>query len=674
MSAERRHLPVVSCSGLHLDSLGHYLAALGLLEVAARTWPSVRGAWQDETFCVVGGPEDQTALVEAVLDVARKRGFRRYDRAWMAAQGRDTKGASATNVAAWRSACSEEECELVDAHIVTLARLSFNPVLGTGGNSGRRDFAKGWSEAVSRVTQGDPKVIADLTAFLAGGACHELHHYNGGSWFSQRISPWAMVLACEGLPLLGGRVSRRLGASTRRLGAFPFTTEAAAPVRENEAGRTLAEIWAPVWRRPLAVAEVAALFARGRAEVGQGRAQAATSAAAFAAAILQRGIDAGVTELRRYLLTRTTSSQTFESTLAKAIPVQDTTARSTATAMERAVQIREALPKDERRAKRWIFRGLRGPVDEALIDLAARPGDLDAACVLLDALWRALERVDANKTYRGAQPTVRPLPTSWLEELFRETAPPAEAVIAMALASLLPSVKKPGHVATFLPYRLGVTLAPRHRGYVFPKEAPQRRVWTGASLDRDLGLVLRRRLLDASTSESPFVARTRAPLSVIAAFLHEDLDDGSIDRWLGRMCLFDWQGSARLPMVHASPLAATDGLVALYGLFKPLFHPWEARREGQPPPFFDPRSSATSAAALARIAAKLDVGDLDGAVAEARTRYRAAQRFPSDVPVPAVQMDSRRLLAALLIPTSSAPLVPLAKRWLAPERRKEKSE
>ncbi|WP_438040262.1 type I-G CRISPR-associated protein Cas8g1/Csx17 [Sorangium sp. So ce128] len=677
MIGKRQPLPVVSCPGLHLDSLGHYLAALGLLEVTAKTWPSVRGAWREESFCLVGGPPDLVSLARAIRDTVRQRGFRSYHREWKVPQKRDTKQSSAENVAAWRSTCSEEDRDLVDAHIVTTARLCFNPMLGTGGNSGRRDFAEGWAKATAKIDEGNPEIVADLESFLAGGPCAIRGDYNGGSWFSQQISPWAMAFACEGLPLLAGSVSRRLGANTRRQGAFPFVMEAAAPTRENEAGRALAEVWAPVWRRPLAVAEVAGLFARGRAEVGRGRTQAATSAAAFAAAILQRGIDAGITKLRRFQLIRTTSSQTFESTLAKTVFVRHAPGRAAALAVEGAVKIREALPKDERRAKGWIFRGLRGPIDEALINLVARPDDLDAACGLLDALWRALERVDVNKTFRGAEPAFRLLPVSWLEELFRDTAPPAEATIAMALASLLPSEQKLGKVAPFLFYRLGVEPSRKRRNHLaFPRDAPQRRVWTGAPLERDLGLVLRRRLLDAAAVESPFRARALVPSSTIAAFLRDEVDDEAIAHWLGRMCLFDWQAfQARVPSLKASApgRVPADGLLALYGFFKPLFHAWPAAREGEPAPFFPARSPATSAAAVARIAARLDAGDLEGSLTEARVRYRAAGRSPAQITVPPANVDTRRLLAALLIPTSPRAIVSLADRWLTPVRRKENS-
>lgn len=401
---------------------------------------------------------------------------------------------------------------------------------------------------------------------------------------------------------------------------------------------------------------------------------AATSSATFAAAIVQRGVDAGLVELRRYLLTRTTSSQTFESTLAKTIRLTHVPARAASAAVDRIVQIREALPRDEQRAKRWIYRGLRGPIDEALIDLAAQPDNVDTACELLDATWRSLERVDVNKAYRGSRPQFRLLPVQWLHELFRDVAPSAEAAIAMALASLLPSEPKLGTVAPFLLYRIGVEPARARRGYlVFPKEASPRRVWSGASLDRDLCLVLKRRLLDAAPLESPFRSRARVPIAAIAAFLSGDLDGEAIGRWLCRMCLFDWQAGVRAPAVSVSYHAPVDGLFALYGFFKPLFHAWPAHDDKERA-LFTKGSRASSAAAVARVATRLDAGDVEGALGEARARYRAGGRFPTQIVVPSTNVDTARLLAALLMPTSSRHLLNLAERWLGPERRKDNPE
>ncbi len=389
---------------------------------------------------------------------------------------------------------------------------------------------------------------------------------------------------------------------------------------------------------------------------------------------MQRGVDAGVTELRRFLLVHTTSSQTFESTLAKTIRLDRQPARTTATAVERAVHLRDRLPQDERRNERWTFRGLRGPIDEALVDLAAMPDDLDAACALMDALWRALARVDDNKTFRGKRVAFRLLPAAWWTDLFAQTAPPPEAVLAMALASLQPSAPDGSGAASFLPYRLGVEpVGRRGEWFEFPKEAPQRRVWTGSDLVRDLGLVLRRRLFEAEGRASPLRATRSAPLSTIASFLRGELDDEAIARWLGRMCLFDWQWPGAAPWERAAASEPADAAMLLYGLLKPLFYPGPVQGRANEQPLIDPKSHAGSYAALARIAARLHAGQVEGAVEEARSRYRAAGRFPAAMAVSPDVTDPGRLLAALLIPTSPSPLLPLARRWLVPERMKETS-
>ena len=662
----RAPLAVVACPGLHLDSLGRYLAALGLLEVATRRWPHTRGAWGDEGFLLVGGPDTRELLVEGILEVARTTGFRRYDRIWKESQGRDTKDGVASNVAAFRAGCSEYECELLDAHLISAARLCFNPVLGTGGNSGRRDFSNGWADALEEVRR--QRSEPDLAGFLFGGSCSTMGHWNAASWFSDSIPAWAMVLACEGLPLLAGRVSRRLGANARRLGAFPFTTEAAAPVRENEAGRSLAEIWAPVWRRPLTVAESSGLFARGRAELG--RAQAVT-AASFAGSILQRGVDAGIAEFRRYVLTRTTSSQTFESTLAKTVVVREKQVQATADAVERVVLLRERLPRDEQR----IFRGLRGPIDEALVDLAANPENAESAHSLMDNISLALDRVDRNKSLRSSNIAYRLLPAEWLTDLFTRVRPPREAIIAAAVASLQASEMRGSKVAAFVPYRLGVESKGRRREwYVFPTEAPQRRVWTGSDLVRDLGLVLRRRLVEATVLELPFQATVFAPLSVVASFLRGELDDHEIARWMSRMSLFNWQRSVPVLGQETAALGPVDGVVSLFCFLKPLFDPRLVGDHRVKPAFFDPKSRTGGSAGLGRIAAQLEVGHVASAIAEARIRYRVRGRTPATIDSSIGVSDPARLLAALLIPTSSVALLPIARRWLAPERSKETSQ
>ncbi len=59
----------------------------------------------------------------------------------------------------------------------------------------------------------------------------------------------------------------------------------------------------------MTLSEARALFARGRAEV---RGRGAITPAAFATAIVERGVDAGITGFLRFSLGHTTSANTFE--------------------------------------------------------------------------------------------------------------------------------------------------------------------------------------------------------------------------------------------------------------------------------------------------------------------------------------------------------------------------
>lgn len=301
MAAELR-LPVLALPGLSADSLGNYLASLGLLRVLSRKWPSTRIAWRDEVLQVVGGPPTLDALLDELVRIAKtqvdsevsKREWTQYDKAWSEAQKKGTKAKSGAPLALWQAEAPEAQLPFFAAHVVPHARVSFNPLLGSGGNAGKRDFSKGWREAAASLAttqkQADEQYRAAITkakedcekahakagtkkteaarekAFAAANEKYqavitaaedvrravvaprddlrclllglptrrEPSGFNGGSWFSDatklynsgqsparegQISPWAMVLACEGLCFLAGGASRRLGARSARASA-----------------------------------------------------------------------------------------------------------------------------------------------------------------------------------------------------------------------------------------------------------------------------------------------------------------------------------------------------------------------------------------------------------------------------------------------------------------------
>lgn len=691
-SKTQRSSPVIALPGLHLDTLGHYFAAIGLLRLTARKSPAVRGCWRDGAFALIDGPSNFDALIAYVSRIGSSQEWTPYAKPWDAFQKKDREAKGSDNSAVWRAReASEREAVLFQSHLATGTRLRFNPLFGTGGNAGKRFFAVGWAKAAGLIANpprhwNREKLRDDLMAFLLGGSCVCLGDFNAASWFSAankifnsgmknafregQITPWAMLLACEAFPVLAGAASRQLGAHGRATGAFPFVTQAAAPENEQEAGRVIGEFWAPVWSRPFTVSEMTALFQRGKAEIdGRG----AITSAAFAAAIMRRGIDFGIAEFRRFLLMKTTSEKTFESHLGAAIEVMSEERAIQSRAVRIALALRDRLPRDSKKGKRWVYRGLQGPVDRALVELAEGGGREELrgerGLALVDALFTALHRVDYNKNYRAENVRFELLPPTWLGALIGEHDRTREVRLAMAIASLrtarlenpTPDTRKKAP-SILLSYRLGVITAGRFCSV--PESVPFRRVWSPRALPENLCAVLQRRLTETHEGAlPPFDATVHAPFADVIDWLRGEVDETALARWLDRCCLFDW--SARdLPQISSrAPSDPADSIHALYVFFRPLFDPKALGTIRDPATTEPPKTGP-----LRSIAAMLARGEVAGAWGVARGAYARLGVPIADFPIwqSFNLSNAQRLLAALLIPVRAHRIAGEFRRWQSP--------
>ncbi len=722
MTADSVKLPVVPIPGLPPDSLGNYLASIGLLRSLARKWPSVRIAWRDNALQVVGGPSTLGELCGGLMCIAAKRAWTPYERGWADAQKKSTKAKSGRALALWQASAEECTLELFTAHAVPAARISFNPILGSGGNAGKRDFSDGWEQAIdalaapigaatkkvskhgTKTTNSPESAILDeskrkhleIEALLLGKPMTwMLEKLNAASWFSNAnklynsgqepyregfLSPWAMALACEGLAFLGGGVSRRLGARAYAVGAFPFVTRAAAPNVSEEAGRDLAEVWAPIWERPMTVPEVRALFARGRAEV-QGRGVLTPSA--FATAIVRRGVDAGILEFRRFILGRTTSANTFEPRCEgvfrmprpageAGIPLLSASPTALSTALRRLLDLVDRLPNDRKVGGRWRFVGLRGPIEGAMLRLVAVPEDPEATRAVLDAVVSSLDRIDRNRSFREARVSWEPLPVEWLPSLFTSEAPSVEARLAMAMVSAFP-VSRP-----FTLYRFGVDW----KGSRFEhSERPAARwVWGPGLLPRVLSDVLNRRTLDWESArkaqrsqEEPVRLMMPATRAHVSQWLDGIVDERLLAQWTSRLALFDWRWLHKKVRALAQPSGDSSEVSAalcLFGLFQPLFdqRPVKLRSRSSQRDVLDFESGARTPGVARTLAASLRAGQLDAAVHLASNRYAIAGTPLSRMSVQWNIGDPERLLASLLFTVAERDRTDLIERWLRPQR------
>jgi len=691
--AER--LPAIPIPGLSPDSLGNYLASLGLLRVCSRKWPTTRIAWRDEVLQVVGGPATLDELLDELMRVASGRAWTQYDKAWSNDQKRGTKAKSGDPLALWQASASEDLLALFAAHAVPHARVSYNPLLGSGGNAGKRDFAKGWKAAVDALAappkKGPDPRRTSLSALLTGLPVDwVLDKLAAGSWFADatkvynsgqtparnsQASPWAMALACEGLPLLAGGASRRLGARTRAVGAFPFVTQPVAASAEKEADRFRGEIWAPLWARPMTLPEVSALFQRGRAELaGRG----ALTPAAFATAIHKRGVDAGIDEFRRFMLGRTTSGNTFEPRLEGRFSLAASVVNpSTSLVLERVTLLIEhrRFPRDGKR-----FAGLRGPVESALLDLAAAPDRPEAGIALLDAVVSALDRIDRIRSFREKRIQWEPLPIEWLPWWFAGEASGVEARLALALVSGF------SESLPFTAFRFGVSWAAdgnidgraRPRRFEHPKVAPARWVWGPGELSRVLGAVLSRRLLDEPKLDVPgksWRGRAQLPASAdhLRCWLAGDVDESLLAAWLSRLALFDWTRVPDDVRALAAPAPApwsADGELALIGLAQPIV---DRRRlvvdAVSPDDLLDQERGARTPEAARALVTLMRSGNLDAALRLAASRYAMAGARLATFDANWRTYDPDRLVAALLFPLSGRQRATLFQRWLRFRRR-----
>jgi CRISPR-associated protein Csx17 len=670
---------------------------------------------------VVGGPTTLDGLLDELVRIAgtqcdsdlSKREWTQYDKAWSDAQKKGTKAKSGAPLALFQAQAPEDQLPFFAAHAVPHVRVSFNPLLGSGGNAGRRDFAAGWRKAVEALAAGPspPKGRrATMSVTSASSAVPSDERKNAlrawlldqpvtwmveqlaaGSWFSAateiynsgqsparkgQLCPWAMALACEGLAFLAGGASRRLGArAARAVGAFPFITQPIAASAEKEADRLRGEIWTPLWSRPMSLGEASTLFSRGRAEL---RERGAVTPAAFATAIRKRGVDAGVSEFLRYTLGRTTSSNTFEPRLAARFSLgteSDRVGDVAATTLDRVTALIEqrGFPRDGKR-----FVGLRGPIESALLDVAAEPNRSEACIALLDAVVSALDRIDRNRSFREGKVRWEPLPLKWLPSLFAEELPRVEVRLALSLVSAF-SVVQP-----FATYRFGVEwkYGPAYANYTHTERPPARWVWGAGELARNLAVVLSRSLLDRAANVDRPVPFGRAPLAATTAqvrqWLAGEVDESLLSAWLSRLALFDWRGvpqEVRALAPAEDTASRADGELALLGLLQPLIDQRPlVIRDLSPNDLLSAETGARTTGVARSILTLCRVGNLDATLRLANSRYAMAGARLATFDVSFATHDPDRLVAALLFAISDRDRADLFNRWLRPRRRPQRGK
>jgi CRISPR-associated protein Csx17 len=487
----------------------------------------------------------------------------------------------------FRNRCPDAVLPWIDATVVLAGEQpSFPPLLGTGGNDGRLDFSTNFHERLLEVL--DPAVpgrarsafcardliagteterlasapVGQFDPALAGG--------QGSSPFGAAdslVNPWEYVLLVEGALLFASGTVRRHQYDAARA-ARPFTVSFSADGSESGAAReeSRGEVWAPVWSRPLTLAEIRQLFGEARASW---RGRPAQQAVEFYAATRTLGVARGIDEFVRYGLQRRNGLAFV------AVPLD-------------RVRVREELAPAVRlvaRVEDWASRARGADTSAAvaravrLFDRAhlsfARDGRAESLRDLLAALTAFELAIGRSGRARDKIPVNRPPHArDFLNEFVRDGSSP-ELRIAVGIASCAAEV--------------GNGLARTMRQILLPADpaepAHPRGRWRDSPVVPGFGLrplrqvlanVLAWRSRSAASEQGvgefrgvPTFRRTprfrygiEVPASDLHAFALGQLDDAALDVWLRACLALDWRGAEyRWPVVEPATLVPTLGLL-----------------------------------------------------------------------------------------------------------------
>lgn len=460
-------------------------------------------------------------------------------------------------------------------------KVSFFPLLGTGGNDGRLDFTNNFMQRVAEVISFDddslpPATSADLlrSAVFAdalvtlgktaigqfnpggiGGANGTQGRFEAGS----QVNPWDFVLMIEGALLFAGSLARRQGVASSWRAVFPFSVESVAvgygssTATEETTDGSRAELWLPLWEQSATLGELRQLFAEGRAQLGK---RQAGNAVEFALAVNLLGVNRGISSFSRYGFLKRNGLAFLAAPLGR-IPVQP---RPQARLLDDPAltgwldRWRRGTSDKSRTPQRYQA-ALRG-IDRAMFEFACRSEETSEASRqrltrVLRELGRA-ERTLATGLAFADDKYIQPLQKLSADWLHQANDVSAEFRLASSLAGIRGVSGSAGPLRTHLePVEFRGTRCDWSPGSTSA-------VWTVGTLEDNLAAVFRRRQLEAFQSGSrvvgvPLSSARYAPLADVIAFLHGDTDDDKLTDLLWALCGVNWSDRSIDPFFQDVP-------------------------------------------------------------------------------------------------------------------------
>jgi CRISPR-associated protein Csx17 len=543
----------------------------------------------------------------------------------------------------------------------------YPPLLGTGGNDGRLDFTNNFLQrlvslidcksggATLLARQQLPEslfgiatpgqVSAAIGQFSPGGAGGP----NGTTGFDSKsgFNPWDFVFMLEGAVLFAAAATRRLESDDKSALSYPFTVRTTGSSDGNTApgdeSAARAEIWMPLWDHPTSLDELRALLSEGRATLHR---RPARDGLDFVRAVSQLGVQRGIRSFQRYgFLMR--SGKAYLATPLNRIQVERNPAADLINELDDHYWLQRFRSLARRNETPARLRSLVRRLEDALFDLSRFPGPHYVQQVLI-VLGLAQGYLASSPGAREHCPPVPRLKVDWSFAADDGSAP---FRVAAALAGLhLQSDDEPRRPV--MPMVLHFAPVDQDMKAGWPKDPNSAAmVWHTGDLSRNLYAVAQRRLLDAQRggdAGKPFAHFATASLAHIADWLASPTMDTQVDALLRGLVL------ARIPRGFAGKAPGAAPLPAAFAVLKPLFCTDQQLR--------DCGLLATDARLPLELAMlKRLWSRADDAMRYATRRLLAAGLHVDTSNIDATAVDSRRLLAALLIPIANEDLKRLLK-------------
>ena len=520
-----------------------------------------------------------------------------------------------------RATTNAHHLAYIDACYVLSTDEAAAPLLGSGGNDGSRDFGVNFAERLQELFEFDHGTKKDgtgtqLEAALFGvdqrldttGSMGQLSPGQGGVNATtgyegyNPLNAWDVVLAMEGTMVFAGALTRRWGAMGNARAAFPFTFESigagAGSLSSADPNRPRGEVWTPLWRKPAAFSEIAAVFAEGRLTLGRRAARTGLDAARSVARI---GQTRGISGFERYSLIQPDSKMPYQATPLGRFNAPDRPRRDVIEDLEVGGWLEWA---------RWLAGGKSSPaharsamrrLEDALFQMTDGNRAADGTRNALMALGGFVDWLANNPKARASLRPPPLLSPTWIRVAddgsseFRV----ATAIAALGLPSSRASDAKPssgdsratGHTAqepkTSKASPMASHLAPisedsfsdgqrlrQHRRWSDSTSAPNV-VWGVGSLVANMIAVLERRFVEATIrgiDDKPLAAATSARLSDVTEFLSGAFDDARCAAFVAGLI---W---ARPTYLSVNPMVQFPLVPFAYAALKPVFTPNQTLR------------------------------------------------------------------------------------------------